>query len=384
MEEILACFPVNDGKVFIHLTDEMAKWKYVLLVGLTSTGKQVPFRKIIVGKRKEWQFDVPPYETFKEICVIPTKLFYHEPRLFSVNPFDPLEGRDKREHDNRIPIVFIHGLWRAELSPPDPQYGRWLYKEKFETFINYINALKPLNNKIKIYAYVYPSHYASLEEHVDNLIALMKVSKTLSSTPPILIGHSFGGLVARETALRYPVRSVVTIATPHRGTPIIDYMYMKYREFKKLWGNMRELMIGLYRIREMLFYSGAFVVSPAHDVLLWQKPYVYNFSVPLYVVSPWMDIEVTPEDLENMLREASKDPNVVGSYLFAARVMAFMGSTRGYSAWKNNDGAVPIDSSRDGIEGNNVVKLPHIMGDHETPLLAVDYFIEHILPKIIA
>ncbi len=384
VDGIIECLPVHQGRVHLHITDEMKSYKYLKLVGITSSGKKIPFRTIILNNTEHYDFDIPPYQTFKEVCVVPAKLFYHEPRLFSVNPDDPLEGRDKREHEDRIPIVFIHGLWRVELTPPDKRFGRWYYETKFQTFLHFISALRPFRNKVKIYAYVYPAHYLTLEEHAQNLIDLMKRSKTLSSTPPILIGHSFGGLVAREVARKYPTRSVVTIASPHKGTPIIDYMYMSYSDFKRLWGRMRELMMGLYQIREMLFASEQFVVSPAHEYLLWHdEPYVWKDKVPVFTVAPWLEIDVSPEIIASMLEEAQKNPASVGSYLFSARLMAFMGQHMGYENWSNNDGAVPMESSREGIIGDMVEKLPHIMGDHETPLRATDYFIQHILPAVI-
>ncbi len=385
MDGLLECLPVRESSVSFQVTPEIRETKYVRLFGMTTSGKMVPFRTVIIGSKDNYQFELPPYESFKEVCVVKADLYYHEPHLFSVNPDDPLEGGDKRQHENRLPIVFIHGLWRSELTPPEPKYGRWMYAQKFQTFIHLIQALKPMRDKVKIYAYVYPAHYLSLQEHADNLIALMKKSKTLSSTAPVLIGHSFGGLVAREVARKYPVRSVVTMATPHKGTPIIDYMYMGYRDFKKMWGAYPDLMMGLYRIRESMFMSGAFVVSPAHEHLFWQDEAVkYEGKVPVYLVSPWLDIEVSPEMLGAMLREAFEKPEVVDSYLFAGRLMAFMGQSMNRSGWSQNDGAVPMESSREGLSGEAVVKLPHLMGDHETPLLAKDYFVSHVLPSIIA
>ncbi|GEM_PF-2134680 len=384
MDGIIECLPVHQGKLYLQITEEMKSYKYLKLVGVTSSGKKVPFRTIILDHTENYEFDIPPYQAFKEICIVSTNLFYHEPRLFSVNPDEPLQGRDKREREERIPIVFIHGLWRVELTPPDERFGRWYYETKFQTFLNFINALRPFRNKVKIYAYVYPAHYLPLEEHVQNLITLMKSSKTLSSSPPVLIGHSFGGLVAREVARQFPTRSVVTIASPHRGTPVIDYMYMSYKDFKRLWGRMRDLMIGLYQIREMLFASEQFVVSPAHRQLLWRdEAYVWREKIPLFTVAPWMEIDVSPEIIAAMIEESRKNPASVGSYLFAARLMAFMGKFSGYENWSNNDGAVPMDSSREGIIGDMVERLPHIMGDHETPLRATDYFIQHILPAVI-
>ena len=54
------------------------------------------------------------------------------------------------------------------------------------------------------------------------------IVSTRFDRPPVIIGHSYGGVIAREVAATVPVESVVAIASPLRGARLIGWLAERF------------------------------------------------------------------------------------------------------------------------------------------------------------
>src|SRR5215813_12565556 len=100
-------------------------------------------------------------------------------------------------------VILIHGSvsdyreWSKQMGPLAQHYRVVAYSRRF----HWPNAPPPKEADASV---------ASVERQVDDLAALVR---GLGSTPSHIIGHSFGGAVALNFALRYPelVRTLVLV-----------------------------------------------------------------------------------------------------------------------------------------------------------------------------
>jgi non-heme chloroperoxidase len=100
-------------------------------------------------------------------------------------------------------IILIHGSvsdyreWQKQIDPLALHYHVVAYSRRF----HWPNARPGKDADASV---------ASVDRQVDDLAALVR---TLGSTPSHIIGHSFGGAVALNFALRYPelVRTLVLV-----------------------------------------------------------------------------------------------------------------------------------------------------------------------------
>ena len=99
---------------------------------------------------------------------------------------------------SQTPVVFVHGF---NSSP-----GTW---EQAAAHFNASLAIAPVRPTLP-WGQEYPSQAASLQSQ----------AATLPSST-ILVGHSNGGVVAREWSKLHGVSGVVTVGTPHGGAPLI-------------------------------------------------------------------------------------------------------------------------------------------------------------------
>ena len=138
---------------------------------------------------------------------------------------------------NRIPIIFIHGIWGDEvggtdqISTPNPTY-----------FGNLLASMRQYDlSAFKIYRFHYTSDLpgmsveniaADLGRHLDNLIA----RNPGFNQGFVIVAHSLGGLVARSYMEQYwhlqapyhgrlggeAVNLLITLGTPHHGTHLAN------------------------------------------------------------------------------------------------------------------------------------------------------------------
>jgi len=121
-----------------------------------------------------------------------------------------LAAVDAANASGRVPVLFVHGLW---LRPESWREWRWLFESEGYA------VLTP----------GWPGEAASPEEARDEPerlagLAISQVTEHCAELvarldrPPVVIGHSLGGLVAQQLAGRGLARATVAVApAPHRG-----------------------------------------------------------------------------------------------------------------------------------------------------------------------
>jgi triacylglycerol esterase/lipase EstA (alpha/beta hydrolase family) len=105
------------------------------------------------------------------------------------------------------PIILVHGLYHNPSAWT--LYRRWLTAAGFSN----------------IYLFGYSSwnqDFFDLVKRLEELI--VRVKERLPDRPPILIGHSLGGLLARacvqSTGESFHLSGVITLGTPHQGSKL--------------------------------------------------------------------------------------------------------------------------------------------------------------------
>ena len=132
-------------------------------------------------------------------------------------------------NDRKPPLLFIHGM----------ESGAWVFAEHW------------LAGAVRR---GYPAHALSLRAHGnsggydrrhrtlfrDYLEDIMQAIITLPE-PPVLVGHSMGGLLAQEVASRYPARGLVLVA-PAPAYGILGNAMAQVRQ--QPFGALRSLFTG--------------------------------------------------------------------------------------------------------------------------------------------
>jgi len=129
---------------------------------------------------------------------------------------------------SRVPVIWIHG-WQL-LYPTCPLWNgagfpildAFLPGDQGTTFYNNWNT--SLLTAADFYRFTYPT-FASVDAAAARLADNLKTYVN-PARPAIIVGHSMGGLVARAAVERHGaapyVRSIITLGTPHRGSPLAD------------------------------------------------------------------------------------------------------------------------------------------------------------------
>lgn len=117
---------------------------------------------------------------------------------------------DLAEAYPRPPVILVHGLYHN--TSAWTLYRRWLQAAGFSNI--YVLGYSSWNQ-------TFPALITKLEE------LLTEVRKRFPEQPPVLIGHSLGGLIGRACAQSWegPVKlaGVITLGTPHQGSKLAAF-----------------------------------------------------------------------------------------------------------------------------------------------------------------
>jgi pimeloyl-ACP methyl ester carboxylesterase len=140
-------------------------------------------------------------------------------------------------------LSLVNGLSSRVLRDHSPQYFYYIQKQ-----------LQEDGHKVDICPRLYDNDQSSLEERALDCREFLKQKSACSAQGDgvILIAHSLGGLVGRKVLLDEElfkcVKALVTIATPHQGTPAVDAL-MREDEYHLLRTSARAAGFTLDRPR---------------------------------------------------------------------------------------------------------------------------------------
>ncbi len=258
-----------------------------------------------------------------------------------------------------VAVVFIHGLLRCEIRDYTPQDKIYGCDRKRVYWDVWKRVLPELCEGCDIWEFVYPSHWSGSDAHASALVKMLGEEGLLEKRL-LLVGHSFGGIVAWRAS--HKVNNdvmVVGVASPYRGTPLVDFFYASRNMLKMWFGEYAEPLLAF---RAQMFATGNSVISPAHTELFWKKSPL-NLPPPNLLVSPWLEVTSDIHLLLETLRDAS------GETLVSARLITVLGNVAFGEDLSYNDGVVPMRSSGDRAFGDRC-NVMHVSGDHETPLIS--------------
>ena len=229
------------------------------------------------------------------------------------------------------PVIIIHGWQLPSWSEDYESYVKGVSQE----IVKYLTSMG-LEGKYEFYGFAYDPDY---DIYYYSAPALAQyISRYFGSTDSIiLVGHSMGGIVARVYNKYYrnkPVKSIITLGTPHHGTPFANLIFGGYvvpfivpiNHWLK-WDN-------LYWTWAMYIHFYLFNGNPYLDALNYNYP---NWS-RLYAFSGYSI--------------SSSHPFY---YVSGDGLLRFMG-------FGDNDGLIPLSSAR--ADNYSPVKLYFYDTDH--------------------
>jgi len=172
-----------------------------------------------------------------------------------------------KSYTNDLTLVFIHG------SPG--QISNWKYL--IDYFKEYYRVIA---YDLRGYGMSDKPLVVSMEDYIKDLKELMEVLK-INERNAVLIGHSFGGMVAQEYASRYDIRGLVLIGSLVRTHPdLIDKIVWKLPPilWRKLLFTENPLTRRLYR---KMFFSPKTPESIYEEFMRDNKDYIE--SLPPHV-----------------------------------------------------------------------------------------------------
>lgn len=272
---------------------------------------------------------------------------------------------------HRPPIVMVHGVW----SGKDAWEGleKYLtgagYDEKGLARVDYgcksddckgtrnyggAGSFDPLATTPE---YRYPTE--RLVETVDNVLYRLR-DNGFAATQVDIVAHSMGGLLARSRAARRaqagPItpyqrtanyqqgdfHKLITVGTPHRGTPLADYLIARRCDRVDLAGNTVRL--------EKAFEWAGYPIGPAIFGFQTSSPEIGSIpttevrSHAIYATAP--DGSGAEKFLNRVIGLAIDDPQPINTIFGAARI---------------HDTIVPTQSQRGGFTGNKITRIDGVV-----------------------
>jgi len=139
---------------------------------------------------------------------------------------------DPKVPDGKVPLILVHGIDVLPIGACglNQQYAdTW---NKFKTYFDQTGS-SDLTAKYDLFTFQYPTNLP-IKDNGRRLAE--ELFRVFGSRPVVVVAHSMGGLVTRSADLYFStssqfheaaavdidIRNVITLDTPHRGTPIAD------------------------------------------------------------------------------------------------------------------------------------------------------------------
>jgi len=192
--------------------------------------------------------------------------FYVDVNGVKPNVYDSIR---EKSYNSKTILVFLHG------SPG--QISNWKYLVEY--FREYYRVIA---YDLRGYGESSKPERVSLEDYLsDNKCLLEKLG--VRDNDVVLIGHSFGGVVAQEYAARYSIASLVLIGSLTRFKPdIIDYIvwYLPSLFWRKLFFTENILARKMYR---KIFFSNKTPDSVYEEFIRDNKGYLENLPPHVFL-----------------------------------------------------------------------------------------------------
>ena len=219
------------------------------------------------------------------------------------------EQLDKANASGRTPVVFIHGLWLLPSS-----WDRW--REVFEAagyatlspgWPDDPNSVEEADAHPEVFAH---KTVGQIADHFEDVVAKL-------SRRPVLIGHSFGGLLAQILAGRGVSDATVAIdPAPFRG--VLPLPISSLKSASPVLGNPANHGRAVPLTYEQFRYAFANAVSEDEAKELFNTYAVPGSGVPLFQaatanLNPWTEVKVKTKNPERgplLIVDGEKDHTV--------------------------------------------------------------------------
>ena len=195
---------------------------------------------------------------------------------------------DQANSSGRTPVVFIHGLW---LLPNSWDRWRTVFEEAGYSTVapgwpDDPETVEEAKENPSVFAH---KTVGQVADHVDGVVAKL-------STRPVLIGHSFGGLLAQILAGRGISDATVAIdPAPFRG--VLPLPISALKSAKPVLGNPANHHRAVPLTYEQFRYAFANAVSEDEAQELYDTYAVPGSGTPIFQaasanLNPWTEVKV--------------------------------------------------------------------------------------------
>ncbi|MFJ6695126.1 alpha/beta hydrolase [Streptomyces sp. NPDC091272] len=226
-----------------------------------------------------------------------------------MSPLSDLEKIERVNAGDRTPVVFVHGLWLLPSS-----WDRWAAVFE-EAGYAPLTPGWPDDPETVAQAHAHPEVFAgkSVGQVADHLGALLgKLHRR-----PVVVGHSFGGLVTQMLAGRgLAAASVAIDPAPFRG--VLPLPFSSLRSSRPVLGNPANYHRAVPLTYEQFRYAFANAVGEEeartlHETFAVAAPGEPLFQAATANINPWTEVKVdtlNPERGPLLLLSGEKDHTV--------------------------------------------------------------------------
>ncbi len=288
------------------------------------------------------------------------KAYSRNASIVALDDKDPMKEREIPTLKGKNVFILVHGLDTTELSGTKeiPLYTQYRRKIVF-------SSIKEHFPDSVILLYIYPSITKRLMDNGKLLI------KNVSQLPAIkdsnhvfFIGYSLGGLVVRvalqmSTWLRNITTKVLTINTPHRGTPLLSLLTAKKQLWDFLYSTNHPRSVTLLKEASYIAFQSGTVLAPGHLDLIWENtegtPGInentllttlnkYNKTRNYILVGSILPNNKTMQTIRLLSHHLRYEPTERFSLLLCDFIIREFGKLLNIPSFNRSDGVAPLSS----------------------------------------